>query len=83
MANDKNSNMVIIVVVLAALAFVAYMVMNAPDNRTTGERIGDAVDNVKEGNLDGAARSLQDRTPAQKMGDAVERAGDKIQESAE
>lgn len=77
----KSFNAILVIIVVAILAFLAYQFMYAPDNRTAGERVGDAVDNVKEGNLDGAVNSFEDKTPAEKLGDSVEKAGDKVQKS--
>jgi len=83
MADQRNSNALVIIIVLVVLAVAGYAIMHAPDQRTPGQKVGDAIDNVREGNLDGAAKSLQNRTPAQKMGDAIEKAGDKVQKSTE
>ena len=84
MANTSNRSTVIVMVIaiLALLAIVAYGVMNAPDNRSTGERLGDAMSNLSNG-VEDAGESLQDRTPAQKLGDAVEDAGDRIERATE
>ena len=82
---EKNSTtMIIVIAVLAVLAFLAYNFLNAPDRRTTGERVGDAVDHVQEGHgIDSAVKSMQDRTPAQKAGDAIENAGDDVQKAVD
>ncbi|MCK9992993.1 MAG: hypothetical protein Dbin4_01513 [Alphaproteobacteria bacterium] len=69
---------------IAAIAIIAgiagYYLMNAPDRRSTGEKIGDAVDELDRG-LGEAAEKLEDRTPAEKLGDAIEDAGDDIKKS--
>lgn len=45
-----------LVVVIAALG---YYVVNAPDRRSSGEKIGDAID------------ELGDRTPSERLGDSL------------
>jgi short subunit fatty acids transporter len=70
----KNKN-VIIAVVVVLLLVVGYMVMNAPDQRSTGEQIGDAVGKLDEG-VDDAARELEDRTPAERISDDIKDATD-------
>jgi len=51
----------IFVVVIVLLAVVSYSVLNTPQHRTPGEKIGDAVD------------ALQDRTPVEKMKDDLKK----------
>lgn len=80
MAEKNSSSMIAIIAVIALLLVIVYAVMNAPDRRTPGEKLGDAVSNISNG-VEDAGRSLQDRTPAQKVGDAVEDAGDKVEEA--
>jgi len=49
---------------LVAIAVViGFYVLNAPDQRSAGDKIGDAIN------------QLGDRTPGEKLGDAVEGAG--------
>ena len=79
-SNSKSTVLIMVVAVIALLAIVAYAIMQAPDRRSTGERVGDAVSNLSDG-VDNAAEQLKDRTPAQKLGDAVEDAGDKVQDA--
>jgi hypothetical protein len=74
---NKNAKIIVAIIVVLVLAGGAFAMLNAPDNRTAGEHIGDAVDSLSEGEgLDDAARELEDRTPAERMGDAVEDATD-------
>jgi short subunit fatty acids transporter len=77
MNNRKNLLTILIVVILVVLA---YGVLTMPDRRTTTEKIGDAIHELPQG-ADKAARQLEDRTPGQKMGDAVKDAGDKIKDN--
>jgi hypothetical protein len=62
----KNLMMIGLVVILA---FIGFYVLNAPDKRSAGERVGDAID------------QLGDRTPGEKLGDAVRDVGDDINKS--
>lgn len=59
----------LILCLVAVIGFIAYSVLNAPDQRTTGERVGDAID------------QLGDRTPGEKLGDAVKDVGDDMKKS--
>ncbi len=69
---------------MAALAVIigilGYYVLNAPDQRSAGDKIGDAIDELPKG-VDKAARQLQDRTPGEKLEDAVEDAGDNLKKA--
>jgi hypothetical protein len=48
------------------IAVIGMYVLNAPDRRSPGEKIGDAID------------QLGDRTTGQKLSDAVKDAGDDL-----
>lgn len=69
---------------IAALALAAgvigYLVLNAPDRRSAGEKIGDAIDALPQG-ADKAARQLESRTPGQKLDDAAKDAGDDLKKA--
>jgi predicted LPLAT superfamily acyltransferase len=66
---------------LAVLAGVlAYYVLTAPDRRSAGQKISDAVHELPEG-TDKAARQLESRTPGEKLGDAAEDAGDDLKKA--
>ncbi len=70
------------VFVVVILAVIAWSVLVMPDQRTAGQKIGDAVDALPQG-VDKAARQLEDRTPGEKLGDAVKDAGDDIKHSTD
>jgi len=72
-----NNKTLIAIVVILLIAVFGYYLLNAPDHRTAGERIGDAADALPHG-IGKAADQLGDRTPGQKIGDAAEHAGDKV-----
>jgi len=59
-----NNKTILTIVIAAVVAILVYGALNMPDNRTAGEKIGDAVDELK------------DRTPGEKLGDAVKDATD-------
>lgn len=66
------NNTILALALLAVLAVVAFALLNMPDRRSPGEKIGDAVDTLAEGEgLGKAARELEDRTPAERIGDAA------------
>lgn len=72
MAQNQSSinKMVLIAVVVGVIGIGGYYAFNAADNRTAGERIGDAVDELPNG-VDNAARELESRTPAERLGDDI------------
>lgn len=74
---NTNSKTIIGVLIVAVLAVIAIGVLNMPDRRTPGEKVGDAVGKLGDGQgLDDAARELKDRTPAERIGDGVKDATD-------
>jgi hypothetical protein len=68
--NNSVSRNVIVFVVLVAAALVAYSVLTMPDQRTTTEKVGDAIHDLPKG-VDKASRQLEDRTPGEKIGDTI------------
>lgn len=73
---------IVYVVIVIILGVVAWAVMTMPDNRSSGEKIGDAIDALPNG-IDKAAEQLEDRTPGEKLGDAVKEVGDDIKDSTD
>lgn len=69
----KNFMIIAAIVIIAALA---YTVMTTRENRTMGEKLDAAVEKLDDGGVDDAARELKDRTPAEKVEDAVKDATD-------
>jgi hypothetical protein len=79
MTNETyKTPMVLIALVIVAL--LAYGALTMRDQRSTTEKIGDAIHELPQG-PDKAARQLEDRTPGQKLGDDVKDAGDKIKDN--
>jgi hypothetical protein len=73
-------NILILVAVVAA--FLLLYVLTQPDQRSTTQKVGDAIHELPNG-VDKAAGELKDdRTPGQKIGDDVRNAGDKIKENS-
>lgn len=72
---NKKTGFIVGILVLIVIGLVAYGAMTMPDQRSAGEKIGDAVTQMDEG-LDDAARELEDRTPAERVSDEFEDATD-------
>lgn len=70
--------------ILGAVVVVAIVIilLTLPDRRTTGQRVGDAVDALPHG-LGAAAGQLRDRTPTERAGDALRKADDKASQTAQ
>ena len=62
------------------LAVIGYHILTAPDRRTGGEKVSDAISALPSG-MDKAARQLEDRTPAEKLNDAAKDTGDDIKKA--
>ncbi len=77
--NSNSGRNLLVALVLLVAAVLVWGVLIMPDQRSAGQKIGDAVDAVPNG-VDKAARQLEDRTPGQKLGDAVKDAGDDIKD---
>jgi hypothetical protein len=69
MTQQPQGKSLLMIGVVVIVAVVGFYVLNAPDRRSPGEKIGDAVD------------QLGDRTPGEKLGDAVKDVGDDIKKS--
>ena len=53
-----------------------------PDNRSGTDKLGDAIHALPDG-PDKAARQLENRTPGEKLGDAVKDTGDNIKQNTQ
>ncbi|MFA6280024.1 MAG: hypothetical protein WC612_04455 [Bdellovibrionales bacterium] len=71
----------LVILIVGVIALVGFRALNMRDQRTTGQRMGDAVDAVSDG-VDNAGRQLKNRTPGEKLGDAVKDVGDDIKEKS-
>ena len=74
---ESLTKTLIAILVVAVIAILGYNFLTMKDNRSTTDRIGDAVHALPQG-LDKASEQLEDRTPGQKLGDSVEDAGGTI-----
>ena len=62
---------------IVVLAVIGYRYLTQPDNRSATDRLGDAIHELPNG-VDKASRELEDRTPGERLGDAIKDAGDKV-----
>lgn len=88
MATGKSTNAILIVLAIAVIVVIAFVFMGAKDNRSGGERIGDAIGELQNGQSPSeAVEQLEDRSPAEKAGDAIgdaaHNASEKIKESTD
>lgn len=74
MRNDSMKNLILVIAVIAIGAGV-YTVMTTREDRTLGQKIDAATDQLDNG-VDNAARELQDRTPAERIKDDIKDATD-------
>lgn len=77
MKSDTRSILIILALVVVAVLF--YTTMTTREDRTMGERLDAATQQLDEGGVDDAARELQDRTPAQRIEDEYNDALDRPQ----
>lgn len=59
MTTQSKDRFLVTAVLVVVIVTVGYYVLNAPDRRTPGEKIGDAVD------------ELGDRTPGERISDVI------------
>jgi hypothetical protein len=79
--SNKSSSRLIGIALIVILAVMAYGVLTMPDRRSGAEHLGDAVSALPNG-VDKAARELENRTPGERIGDAVKDTGDAIKDNA-
>lgn len=79
--NEQYRTPLIILVVIVLAAFAYFFFVDRGDDRSSTERLGDALQELPEG-PGKAARELQDRTPAERLNDAIKDQGDKLKENA-
>lgn len=81
-SQNNPTKAVLVAAVVIILAIIAYAILTMPDNRNGAERIGDAISELPNG-VDKAAEQLGDRTPGEKLGDAVEDAGESVKRATD
>ncbi len=75
-SGGRNTGIILgIIALVLALGAVLYVL--SQDNRSSGERVVDAIETVPQG-LDKAAGQLDDKSPAENIGDNVDRAVDRV-----
>jgi len=70
----------LIIIAIAAIIILGYNFLTMRDNRSTTDRVGDAVHALPQG-LGKASEQLEDRTPGQKLGDAIKDTGDDVKKN--
>ena len=68
MSNPSPNKTILPILLVVVVAVIGYYILNAPDRRTPGQKISDAVNELPNG-LDKAGRQLESRTPGQKLSD--------------
>ena len=66
--------------VAVIVAIVGYTILTAPDRRSAGQKIGDAIDELPNG-MEKASRQLEDRTPGEKLSDVAKDTKDDIKKA--
>ncbi len=82
MITQSQGKFLALAALVAVIAIIGYYVLNTPDKRDTGEKISDSIDALQSG-ADKAARQLENRTPGEKLGDAVKDVGDDIKDATD
>ncbi len=78
---NKSMQGLLALVIIAVLAVGAYAILTMPDRRSTGQRVGDAIDALPNSGVTGATRSLESRTPGEKLGDGIKDMGQGVKDS--
>jgi multisubunit Na+/H+ antiporter MnhB subunit len=78
--NVNISRSLIVVALVIVLGFLTYSFLRTPDQRTFTDRVGDAFHALPQG-VNKASEQLEDRTPGQKLGDAIKDTGDKVKDN--
>jgi hypothetical protein len=65
-----NTKSIIVIAVMLIVGIAGYYILNAPDQRDAGQKIGDAVNELHNGPVK-AERQLENRTPGDKLEDAA------------
>ncbi len=67
-------NYLLLLCLMTVVGFLVYSVLYAPDKRSAGDKMGDAMTELPNG-INKAARQFENRTPADKINDAAKDAG--------
>ena len=80
MATNSSTKFLPMALVVVVVAIVGYFILTAPDRRSGGEKVADAINELPNG-VDKAARQLENRTPGEKLSDAAKDAGDDVKKA--
>lgn len=80
MTTQPQGKFLVTVGLVVVIGIIGYYVLNAPDRRSAGDKIGDAINELPNG-VDKASRQLEDRTPGEKLSDAAKDAGDDLKKA--
>ncbi len=76
MSEAARNLMALLIVVM--IGVLAWNVLTMPDHRSTGQRVGDAIDALP--NVGRASSELHDQTPGERLGDSIKNAGQKVKD---
>lgn len=82
MQASMNASRIAIGALLAIALIAALMFLFGPDKRTGLERVGDAIHELPKG-VGAASNQLEDRSPAQQLGDSIEDAGENMKRNVD
>ena len=77
MTKQPQGKFILLAGLAVIFAVISYDILTAPDRRDGGQKISDAINELPNG-VDKAARQLKDRTPGEKLSDAVKDKNDEI-----
>lgn len=80
MTKKPSSKFLLMAGVAVIVAIVGYTILTAPDRRSAGQKIGDAIDELPNG-MEKASRQLEDRTPGEKLSDVAKDTKDDIKKA--
>lgn len=69
------ARILVVIIILIVVIIGASLFLNRTDGRTTGEKVGDAIDAVPVA-VESAAAEISESSPLAKAGEALENAGD-------
>jgi hypothetical protein len=80
MKTYTGNKTLLIIGIATAITLIIYQLMSAPDRRDNAQKVSDTISALPNG-ASKAARQLEDRTPADKLKDAVQDTRDDIKKT--
>ena len=80
MSQQPQGKFLIMAGLVIVVVIIGYYVLNAPDKRSDGQKVSDAIHELPNG-VDKASRQLENRTPGDKLNDAAKDAGDDVKKA--